>query len=158
MVGQEQDAPRNKASNARDQPTPKAPSWGAAPGHVPASQHELAASLQRLEEPRQVLGCVAEVAVHLNDAQAFRVPQRLDEPGPIGRSEARFLFTVQDAHPLVGCGQRIGEYPGSVRGIVVDNEDLAVPHDLQHGIDERRNVVALVVGGHNDPCPGGGTL
>ena len=158
MVRQEQDTPRDKASSAGDEPTAKAPSRSAAPGHIAAAQDELVAGVQRLDEPRQVLGCMAEVAVHLNDPHAVGVPQRLDEPSPIGRSEARLLLTVQDAHPLVSCGQRIRQHPRSVRRIVVHDEDLAVRHDLQHGIDERRNVVALVVGGHNDPCPGGGTL
>ena len=63
------------------------------------------------------------------------------------------LGPVQDLDPLLGGGNPVGDLPGPVGRVVVDDEDPRVLGQLREdGGDEGLDVLGLVIGGQDQPC------
>ena len=91
-----------------------------------------------------------EVGIHRDD-DVVAAAQHLVEPGPIRTSQTSFARAVQDVDAAEFLGQAIGDQPGSVGAVVVDNDDVRVGRCLPNGTQERLDVLRFVVGGkHQD--------
>ena len=100
-----------------------------------------------LDQPRHILGVVREVTVHLENV--IRVPaQDVVEARDVGRTEPLFPSAVEDREPFPIGGEPVGELPGPVRRVVVDDEhaDAERCERLDHALE----VFALVVGRETD--------
>ena len=53
---------------------------------------------------------------------------------------------------FVGCGKRVGEHPGAVRAVIVDDEDVGIWKGLQDALDDAFKFLELVEKGHDDEC------
>src|SRR5215203_5573213 len=108
---------------ARQRPAPRVVAGGAAPGG------DVVARLDRLDEPRNVLGLVLEVAVHRHQDLALCAGE--------ARVHRRVLAEVAlEADPVdarVGGMKSLDRGPRAVGRAVVDDEDLPRPSDaVQH--------------------------
>src|SRR5690606_20274474 len=101
------------------------------------------------EQARQVGGVVRAVGVHLDDG-AVAAPGGPLERGEVGRAQAPFLGAVEDVDAPVVRGERVGEVPGAVGRVVVDDEHVRLGARAAGGGDGVLEVVALVVGGYGD--------
>jgi hypothetical protein len=137
------------------------PALDAAAGHVARPEHDVGAVPGRVDQPREVGGIVGEVGVHL-DHEVGAGRQRLAESGEVGAAEAVLALAMQDADVGVLEREPVGEVAGAVRRRVVHDEHGARdgrvaarergPRERDHG----REVLALVVGGEDDPGGGHG--
>jgi hypothetical protein len=100
---------------------------------------------------------VGEVRVHLHD-QPCSAGECLAEAGRVRATEALLAVTVEHLHVRIARGDAVREVPGAVgRCVVRDQDRVLAPRPLEHVADrgdERLEVLALVVGGHDDPDGG----
>src|SRR5690606_41883832 len=111
-------------------------------------RHSLAAFPTRRSSDL-VGGVVRAVGVHLDDG-AVAAPGGPLERGEVGRAQAPFLGAVEDVDAPVVRGERVGEVPGAVGRVVVDDEHVRLGARAAGGGDGVLEVVALVVGGYGD--------
>ncbi len=117
-------------------------------GHVAGTEDGVGVGQGR-EQRGEVLRGVRAVGVHLDDDLVL-AGQRVPEAVEVGGAEAVLAGAVQDADPLVGGGEGVGELAGAVGAGVVDDEDVGVG---QRGVQPRdggTEVLPLVVGGNHD--------
>jgi hypothetical protein len=65
---------------------------------------------------------VGEVGVHLHDQLGARL-ERVAEPGHVGLAEPLLAGPVQNLDRLQLRGQVVGQLPGSVGRVVIDDQD-----------------------------------
>jgi hypothetical protein len=94
---------------------------------------------------------VAEISVHLDDGHRARLVEHAPEAVAVGDPEPLLAGPVEDLDPRVGGRQLVGQLAGSVRGAVVDDEQVGLREGLEDGGRDGRQVLPLVVGRQNDP-------
>ena len=138
------------AAAAADRLPQPAPVRDPAAGHVAGPDHEVGA-LGRLEQPRQVGGVMGEVGVHLQH-QAGAGLERPVESGDVGGAEAFLARAAQDLDLLVPGREPLGDLPGAVGRVVVDDQHPARGRHLgQDRLDDRLDIRRLVVGREHEP-------
>ena len=125
----------------------------AAPGvlpHLARAAGDVGAGLDRLDEPRQVLGLVLEVAVHRHEDLAARA----DEPGVHGRVLPEVALEADRAHAPVRRVDALELGERRVGRAVVDEDELErATRGVESGggpLVELPDVLALVVDGNHD--------
>ena len=97
---------------------------------------------------------MGEVRVHL-DHQLGALVERLAEAGDVGAAEPLFVRAVQHFHVRVPLRQPVGEAPGPVGRVVVNDQDHVLGRSVcEHrasGSHQRFQVLQFVVGGYDDP-------
>lgn len=92
---------------------------------------------------------MAEVGVHVHgDIKSVPPPQF--EAFQDRCSETASAASHQHMQPGVALRVIEGNLSGAVWGIVVDDQQLEFRRYRQHSLDQRRDVLALVVGGRHD--------
>ncbi len=92
-----------------------------------------------------------EVGVHLQHQRGVG-GQGAPEAGDVGGAEPFLVGAVEDADVLVLLGQPIGDLPGAVGGVVIDDEDVGGGWQLlTHRAEEGLDVLGLVVGRQDQP-------
>ncbi len=94
----------------------------------------------------QPLGRHGEVAVQPGH---HRTPTLGNAPGD-GRGQPALRGATDQAHPTIVLCLARHHLPGEVGRIVIHDNHLRLGQRLQHGLDERADVVAFVVGGQDD--------
>ena len=102
-------------------------------------------------EPRQVVGVVAEVGVHLEDVVVlpFQGPA---EAGDVGSAQSELSLALEDEEPvgkLVGH-QSFDDLCRAVGRPVVDDEDMETFLQAEDGADDFLDILLLVVGRDDD--------
>src|SRR5262249_58180615 len=97
----------------------------------------------------EVARVVAEVAVHVHEVVVV-VLHRVAHGSKNSGAEAELASAVQDVDARVGGGQLVGQLAGAVGRVVVDDQHLGGRQHLPNLREQRREVVALVVGGERD--------
>ena len=103
------------------------------------------ASCAAVEHPPQVLGSVRPVGVHL-DERVVALLERPGEPVEVGRAQTLLAGAVEDVDLVVGLGQLVGELAGAVGRVVVEDADVDLGDGTPDPLEDRREVLALVVG------------
>src|SRR5699024_8338741 len=120
------------------------PVHGLAALNVAGTQDELRAIVDLVQQQVELLRGVGAVGVHLAENLITVLDAPL-ETGQVGPTEAALTFAVQHVDAGVVFGHLIRQLPGTVRRVVVDNEEIdtlrlgflqATRHD--------RKVIALV--------------
>ena len=97
---------------------------------------------------REIHSPVAAVGIHLD--QVFKTT--FDTPGKtsfIGTGKPRLLFAVQHADSIIRGGECVGHCAGSIRAVVVNNQQLhgwVVLEEVAHRMLE---IQSLVIRGHD---------
>src|SRR4051812_25719124 len=96
----------------------------------------------------ELLGLVGAVGVHLTD---HVVPGLEGDPEAMAvrRAEAALLRPMDHLDSRVAGGQLVGQLPGAVRGVVVDDEHVQIGLRLAEATDDPAQVVGLVVRRHH---------
>ena len=92
---------------------------------------------------------VGEVGVHLKDVIVPAL-QRPFEPGDVGGSETELSLAMHRMDARVGAGRLVGHDTGTVRRVVVHDQDFDPIVLRQHLRHELRQGRRLVVGGNDD--------
>jgi hypothetical protein len=87
---------------------------------------------------------MAEVGVHLDDDRCTRL-ERDAEPVEVRATQTLLRRSVPNADPLIGRGETVGDRPGAVRRIVVDDEDASLRERREDGRRDRADIVGLVI-------------
>jgi hypothetical protein len=95
---------------------------------------------------------VAEVGVHVDGHVESMLPPQL-ETFQDRRPQPAPAASHQQMQPRVVFRQRQRDLPGPVGGVVVDDQQLQVGSHRQLAVDQRGDVLALVVGGRHDEDP-----
>ena len=96
---------------------------------------------------------MGKVRIHLDNILGALL-QGVPEPSHIGRAQSQFVWPVKDVHPFwVPFGQIVSYLSGSIRRIIVDNQDFQARHTetAQFG-HQGWQIVGFVIGGddHHD--------
>src|SRR5438874_2430203 len=78
---------------------------------------------------------------------AFEPPAK---SGQVRRAEPQLFRPAKHVHAAVRAADVFHDLAGPVGRAVVDNEDVEPRVLRQHRLDESRDILALVVGGHDD--------
>ena len=103
------------------------------------------------EELGDVVRVMGEVTIHLHDEFIIAF-QRPSETGTVGAAEAVLFGAVEDVDLGVLGGEVVGDLAGAVGGIVVHHQQVDLDRQAEQLGYQRREVVPLVVGGHDDQC------
>ena len=112
---------------------------------VAGTDGQICAVIQRVEKPVQFLRRVGAVGIHLHQhlVVALQAPV---EAGAVGGQQAVLAGAVQHVDLVVGGGELVGLRAGAVRRVVVHDEDVHGILRSQHALDDKREVLHLVVG------------
>src|SRR5204863_8553749 len=105
--------------------------------------------LQLAEEFSQAVGVVGEIGVHLEHRLVVAL-ERPPKARHVRGSEAQFSRAVHHVHPWVGRGELVGERAGSVRGVVVHDQNVSRKILGEDPAQELDQVLPLVVGRNDD--------
>lgn len=89
---------------------------------------------------------MTEVGVHIDDTLKT-VPPSLLEAFQDGASHATAALSHEHVQPRLPLRPLEREPACSIGGIIVDDQQLQVAGECQHGVDEADDVVPLVIGG-----------
>ena len=155
-----EDPARVPAAAPAQQPPVPVPAGHAAAGEVARAEHQVGIGCG-LDEARDVGGIVGEVRVHL-EHELGPGAKRPPEPGEVRGADPLLLAPVQHLDVLALDGEPIGELTGAVRGVVVDDEEPVIGRGgrerARRRLDDRLEVLHLVVGGQHEPGPGHGRV
>ncbi|EAU64893.1 hypothetical protein STIAU_5457 [Stigmatella aurantiaca DW4/3-1] len=140
---------RVERAAAADELPANAPVHRAPPRDVARAQHQVCSPLGRIENRREVPRIVAEVRVHLDDVGVARI-ERPAEGGQIGAAKPLLLLPVKHPDARLLGRQRVGDLPGAIRRVVIDDEDVHPGLGLEHRTGDGLDVLRFVVGGDAD--------
>ena len=144
---------REQRATARDEAPAETPVDDPAAARVAGTDDQVGRALDdRGDECGQEGRIVAEVGVHLDDDLGAAL-ERDREPVEVGAAEALLGSPMADQDPLVGRGQLIGDPTGPIGRRVVDHEQRRPGQGRQDRLRHGPDVVGLVVGRQDDPCP-----
>ena len=130
----------------RYKPPLERPARGSATADIARAYHQVCVFRRNA---RQVVGVVAEVAVHLHDLVGAHRKSLL-EPCHVCAAKTFLAFAVKALNPRFGLHQILDGVSSSVGGIVVNEKKRGSRHGLQHGLGHRSHILALVVGRYDD--------
>src|SRR5690606_22785024 len=113
-------------------------------GHIPGADDEVGVA-ERVEHPRQVLGRVGAVRVHLDHGGVVTL-ERPTESGDVSGAESGLLRAVEDVDAVVVGREFVRYLTGTVRAAVVDHEYVDLRQHRVQPTYERWEIVPLVVG------------
>src|SRR5699024_6930471 len=120
------------------------PVHGLAALNVAGTQDELRAIVDLVQQQVELLRGVGAVGVHLAENLITVLDAPL-ETGQVGPTEAALTFAVQHVDAGVVFGHLIRQLPGTVRRVVVDNEEIdTLRLGFQQATRDDRKVIALV--------------
>ena len=155
-VRHQQNDAREDAAAPADKPAEDVPTRDVPALDVSRAQHQVRPARQDgLQERRQEPHRVTEVGVDL-DHDVGLPSQNVPEGGHVGASQALFGPAMKDRDAGVVAGQLVGQIAGSVGRAVVDDEDIGLRHRREDRLDDRADVLALVVGRNEHPDARGG--
>src|SRR5262245_20121012 len=103
----------------------------------------------RLEERPDGVGVVGEVGVHLEDVLGPLI-ERVAEAVAVGRTQPQLARSLEQMDARRGGHPLLHDRGGAVGRVVVDDEDVQVEGQRHQSVEQRRNVLAFVVGGDDD--------
>ncbi len=83
---------------------------------------------------------------------------RPGEPGEVGAAEAVLLAAMKDVDARIARRQRVGDGPGAVGRVVVDDQDIDGGNGREQVCDHAFDAGGLVVGGRDDENPAPGVI
>jgi hypothetical protein len=92
------------------------------------------------------------VRVHLDD-HVVTALQRPAEPRDVGLAQACLVGPVHHLHVRVGLGQLVGQVTGSVRAVVVHDQQVRRRQRRSYPARDGLQVLPLVVRRHHDDDP-----
>ena len=103
-----------------------------------------------LVEPREVVGIVGEVGVHLDHIVVAMLEAPL-EAGEVGGAEAEFAFALLDEE-AVGefLHETLDDVGSAVGGVVLDDEHVELLREGEDLANDFLDVLLLIIGGSDD--------
>jgi len=81
------------------------------------------------------------------------------EPGDVGAAQPLFILLMQDMHARVRLNHGVRQAPGTVRGIVVHEQNMSLRAGREHGRGDQPDIFRLIIGWNNNQNVGhGGTV
>ncbi len=126
----------------------------AAPRHVARADHGVGAPLDAGDHRRDLGGIVREVGIHRHD-RLVSVGEGDGEAVAVRGPEALLAGTMEHRDPAELAGHALGELAGSVRAVVVDDQDGGGGARIPQGPQHPHDVLRLFVGGEHDDATHG---
>ena len=146
-----QDDPGEEAAAAADDAPTEGPVLDAAARRVSRADHKVGLpAAKRGEKAWQGGRVMRKVGVHL-DHELRSLGEGDAEAVQVGGTQALLGAAVADADPRIGRGEGVGELPGTVRGVVVHDQQRGVGQGSPDRLRHRWQVLDLVVGGKDNP-------
>jgi len=102
-----------------------------------------------LKKNRQNLWNMGKIRIHFNKIVSSHIESRF-ETGTVRRSQAKLARTMYDLDPFIVFRQIIGYRAGSVRGVVINKQNLYGGMLRKNLASKPDNVVAFVIGRDDD--------